>query len=204
MKLRALIATAVTTLAIAVTPSAASAHAALADSNPKDGATLTALPDQVTISLNEPVRDPAQIAVLDTGGTRVNSETVAVANKTATSQILEQPGPGKYTMSYRVVSADGHPVTGTIAFTIDSPRPSTPTAVSPPTAATSPEVAIPNGDSSPAPSTADLEATSADSGDDSRTLEIVLAVGVLAILLIAGTTLFIRGGRNTSDPSHQD
>ncbi|NRQ51744.1 copper resistance CopC family protein [Aeromicrobium stalagmiti] len=204
MKLRTLIAAAVTTLAIAVTPSAASAHAALADSNPKDGATLTALPDQVTISLNEPVRDPAQIAVLDESGTRVNSKTVTVADKTASSQILDQPAPGKYTMSYRVVSADGHSVTGTINFAIEAPTPPTPTAAAPPATSTSPDDVLPDTAPSPTPSDEDLDTTSADNGDDSRTLEIVIAVGVLAILVIAGATLFIRGGRNTSDPSDQD
>lgn len=201
MNTRAVIATAMTALAIMITPTAASAHAALADSNPRDGATLTALPDRVTISLNEPVRDPAQIVVLDADDNRLNRKTVEVADKTASSQILNQPGPGKYTMSYRVVSTDGHPVTGTIAFTIKAPTPTEPATASP---TASPEAAIPTDASSPRPSTSGVDTTSADSGDDSRALEIALAAGVLTILLIAVTTLFIRGGRNSSDQSRQD
>ena len=33
-------------------------------------------------------------------------------------QSLHDPGPGTYRVSYRIGSADGHPVTGTITFTI--------------------------------------------------------------------------------------
>ncbi len=60
-----------------------------------------------------------------------------------------RPGNGVYTVGYRVVSADGHPVTGSYKFTLadvsdEPPRPiSTSAAAAPSTAAPPPSTAAP-------------------------------------------------------------
>jgi hypothetical protein len=38
--------------------------------------------------------------------------------ETAVVTPVTLPGPGKYTVAYRVVSADGHPVEGAVTFTV--------------------------------------------------------------------------------------
>lgn len=194
MKLRHIFATISLTVFAALVPSAASSHAALSDSIPKDGAVLTELPQQVTVSLNERVREPAQLAVINADGNRINSKTVTVADNTASSQIVNRPGSGDYTMSYRVVSADGHPVTGTIKFTVEAP-----TSPSPSDPDTSTETS-PSPVPSPTPTISpDLEASSTDS----PTTSAVVAVVLLALLVIAVVVLFTRGPRDEESPRRE-
>lgn len=136
------IGTAVVLAAITVTlwASPATAHAALESSNPRDGQTLTELPQQVAITLNEPAKKPSYIAVLAPDGTRANSEDVVITGQTVASQVTAAAQSGTYTMSYRVISTDGHVVTGTFKFDVGpattpsetaSPAPGTSTPPSP-------------------------------------------------------------------------
>lgn len=194
MKLRHLFATISLTALAALIPSAAAAHAALSDSIPKDGAVLTELPQKVTVSLTEAVREPAQVVVINADGNRINSKTVTVSDNTASSQIVNQSGSGDYTISYRVVSVDGHPVTGTIEFTVEAPT--SPPPASPGTSTETNSASVP----SPTPTISpDLEAGSTDS----PTTSIVVAVVVLALLIIVVVVLFIRGPSDEESPRRE-
>lgn len=102
----------------------ASAHAELRRTDPADGAVLTSAPEQVLLEFNEAVRPvPGANRVLDSSGR-------AVADR------VEQDGSGRlvlillpgalsedvYTVTWRVISADGHPVGGALVFTIGAAR----------------------------------------------------------------------------------
>lgn len=114
----------VATLALLLVPSSASAHAALESSDPADGATLAALPETVSVTLNEEVGSGAVLRVLDSSGTRVDDGDVTTAGRRvlvgveAGKSNADASGAGSYRMVYRVVSADGHAVTGQIDFRV--------------------------------------------------------------------------------------
>lgn len=97
----------------------ASAHAAVVDSNPVDGAKVTAIPAQFEIRLNEKVKPPAYLVVTDEQGRRFNSQQVTVDDKTVTSAAVATGAVGTLTMAYRIVSSDGHPVSGKITFEVN-------------------------------------------------------------------------------------
>lgn len=109
----------VATLALLVVPTSASAHAQLESSDPADGATLTALPQTVSVTLNEDVGSGAVLRVLDSSGVRVDDDQVTTAGRRVLVGV--RPGSsaaGAYRVVYRVVSADGHPVSGEIGFRV--------------------------------------------------------------------------------------
>ena len=110
-----------------LTPQHASAHAELASSVPRDGATLATMPGEVVLELSEQVRKPAFVAVTDADGRRVGTGPVKVDGRKVSSEIAEPTKAGAYTVSYRIVSADAHAVTGSVRFSVthDS-SPSTP------------------------------------------------------------------------------
>ncbi|CAN5391545.1 copper resistance protein CopC [soil metagenome] len=100
----------------------ASAHAVVVSSDPADGARLAKAPAEVTIRFDESVGvDLGYLRVVDTAGRRVDTGTathpggdgsvVAVSLKSGL-------GDGSYLASYRVVSADSHPVAGSIRFVV--------------------------------------------------------------------------------------
>ena len=86
------------------------AHAALVGSDPADGATLTSPPTLITLTFNEPIDgDFSQVVVLDTAGGHHESGKPHVDG----GQVHQEVGPldvASCKVSYRVGSADGHPV----------------------------------------------------------------------------------------------
>ncbi|WP_228387858.1 MULTISPECIES: copper resistance CopC family protein [unclassified Nocardioides] len=109
------------TLLAAAAP--ASAHAALVSSDPADGSRVASLPDEVTLEFNEEISDPAYVVVTAPDGVRVNSGDATVRGPRVT-QALDAQGlalpAGSYTLAYRVVSADGHPISGEQTFEVET------------------------------------------------------------------------------------
>lgn len=98
----------------------ASAHATLVSSDPKDGSTVKAEPEKVTITFNEDVATPAQLQVTAPDGAELADGEPAIAG-TSVSQTLRSSGQaGRYTLAYRVISADGHPVSGELTYDVSS------------------------------------------------------------------------------------
>lgn len=112
---------------VAGAPGLARGHAVLLETSPADGAALAEAPGAITLRFNEPVR-PITVRVLDAGR---QAEVEPAALETADGLVrvrLEAPlPPGSYVVTYRVMSADAHPVGGAFVFTIgptsDPPSP---------------------------------------------------------------------------------
>lgn len=97
----------------------ASAHAALVGTNPKDGSSLAAAPHTITMTFSENIGTPAFIAVQAPDGDQVASATKVVGQRINTT-VADVAKRGRYAVSYRVVSSDGHPVEGTVHFFVTS------------------------------------------------------------------------------------
>jgi len=97
----------------------ASAHTRLMSTTPVNGAEVDASPDAVTLTFNEPVREKySEVTVTGPEGGTWQVGKLTQTGSTI-SQALVPLGPkGTYTVAWRVVSADGHPVAGTFAFVL--------------------------------------------------------------------------------------
>jgi copper transport protein len=105
-------------LILAAFPRSSLAHAVLMESVPGDGASLTAAPAAVTLRFNEPVT-PIRIQLLDQQGRDMTDPQSAVAvNETVRLALPPGLPNGLYVASYRVTSADGHPVASSFTFGI--------------------------------------------------------------------------------------
>ncbi|GAA2620555.1 copper resistance protein CopC [Dactylosporangium fulvum] len=105
-------------LFILVLPAApASAHATLVKTAPVAGTVLDQLPGEVTLTFSESVRIvPDKIRVIGPDGGRVDTGK-PVARDTELVIPLKSGGPkGTYLVSYRVISADSHPISGGYSF----------------------------------------------------------------------------------------
>ncbi|MFJ8189694.1 copper resistance CopC/CopD family protein [Streptomyces sp. NPDC096094] len=103
----------------------ASAHAALRATDPEDGTVLQRAPRHVTLTFTESVglRDDS-FRVLDPGGHRVRTGEAGRADgraDTARVALTGELGAGTYTVAWRVVSADSHPVSGAFTFSVGKP-----------------------------------------------------------------------------------
>lgn len=101
---------------------AAVGHAVLVSTSPADGSTVATVPDEVVLTFDEPVTTPAYVVVEAPDGTKVTSAG-ARTDGTAVRAALSDTGiAGKYRASYRVVSADGHSISGSVYFTVTEGR----------------------------------------------------------------------------------
>jgi copper transport protein len=103
----------------------ASAHAQLEGSDPPSGEVLTSAPQQVTLTFGEPVEvSSGAVQVFDDHLRRVDNEQVSSVDGQRNRirvTLHNGLGPGTYTVSWRVSSADTHPVSGTFPFSIGAP-----------------------------------------------------------------------------------
>lgn len=140
----------------------ASAHASLIRSDPAQGAVVDTAPDTVRFTFTESVAAvPEGIRVLDAEGAPVASSATAAGEELAVT-IDEPVAEGTLVVLWRVVSADGHPVSGSLTFSVGAP----------------------SDDATPPPAQAD------DTVDAPLLLGIVRGVGYLALLLTAGVVAF--------------
>lgn len=113
-------------LLLAVAPVApAAAHASLISSSPADGAVVEDAPDSVELTFSEAVASPAYVVVTDPHGRTVSVGEPQVADASVSQPTGQADDEGEYVVEYRVVSADGHPVSGSVSFTVGAGEPST-------------------------------------------------------------------------------
>lgn len=103
----------------------AQAHSFIVGSTPAEGETLTALPEAFSVTANETLLDLGgqgafQLQIRDAAGSYYGDGCVDIVDATM-SAVPAIGGSGDYWMLYQVVSADGHPVSGEIAFHWEAP-----------------------------------------------------------------------------------
>jgi methionine-rich copper-binding protein CopC len=107
-----------------ILPVTSYAHAILVRSEPAKDSVLTTAPSKIDVWFDDKVGSEFKaLAVIDSAGKRVDNkdvqqETFAQEHLFATLQPLPA---GTYTARYRVVSIDGHIVTGKFQFTVKAP-----------------------------------------------------------------------------------
>src|SRR5438445_98709 len=110
-------------LLIALAPaSEACAHASLVKAAPADGAVMPVPPATLTLTFNEPV---SPLVVRLTGPDGAELAPIAVTAQATTITISAPPAlrRGTHVLSWRVISADGHPVGGSLMFSIGARSP---------------------------------------------------------------------------------
>ena len=102
-----------------------SAHTSLVSANPAEKSIVAEAPLAISLMFNEDLlllgdKNPNRVDVVDEAGIKVSGE--ATVNGPIISAPLTIESPGRYNVSYRVASADGHIVTGEYHFTVASPE----------------------------------------------------------------------------------
>ena len=102
----------------------ASAHAVVTSSKPADGEQLKTAPSDVTINFSETISsDLGGLKVLDAAGNRVDQNDSSQPTPSSLRTTLK-PGlaDGTFIANYKVVSADGHAISGAIVFAVGNAK----------------------------------------------------------------------------------
>ncbi|MFE7129773.1 copper resistance protein CopC [Streptomyces sp. NPDC057638] len=108
----------------------AAAHATLTGSDPADGAVVATAPQRVTLTFSEPMSmGKDSIRVLEPSGERADAATVSDLSRTGTASyavgLLPGLPDGTYTVAWKAISADSHPIAGAFTFSIGAPSATT-------------------------------------------------------------------------------
>jgi len=98
----------------------ANAHATLVSSEPADGAVVQAAPSRMVLTFNEPV-SPLVLRLVSPDATTMVLPATAEQESSLAVSLPSQLREGTHVLSWRVVSLDGHPVGGTVVFSIGAP-----------------------------------------------------------------------------------
>ncbi|ATO17827.1 copper resistance protein CopC [Micromonospora sp. WMMA2032] len=110
----------VTLLLAPATP--ASAHAVLVSSSPAASAVVPEAPAQVVITFSEGVRKvPGKVRVIAPDGSRADRGEPTFQGAEVTIPVDPSGARGTYLVSYRVISADSHPVSGAFTYSVGAP-----------------------------------------------------------------------------------
>jgi len=117
------------------------AHSALESSIPSNGEMIDALPSVISITFNENLisiegEQVNTLTLKGSDGSPCELSEPTISGAVLSAQVADGQYPaGNYVLTYRAVSADGHPITGELTFTstttttIESP-PTTPVTTS--------------------------------------------------------------------------
>lgn len=112
---------AITVLALTFIPGIASAHAILESSSPEPSALLTSSPKEIRLDFDEEVEDTlGDIRLYDSEQREVSIGKTVRSASDVSKVSAEVPAlkTGVYAVVWRVVSADGHPISGAFPFEI--------------------------------------------------------------------------------------
>jgi methionine-rich copper-binding protein CopC len=97
----------------------AQAHSFLVSSNPADGSALATGPSSISLTFNNPVQKGFDtLTVVGPDGNLWSTGDTHVDGTNASVDVLPLGPAGTYTIGFRVISADSHPVTGSKSFTL--------------------------------------------------------------------------------------
>lgn len=96
---------------------AAFGHASLVSSDPPGGAMRAAMPERIVLSFNEPVA-PLVLKLVTPGGATSLLAGAQAQDRAIAVALPRLSETGTYLLSWRVISADGHPVGGTVTFSV--------------------------------------------------------------------------------------
>jgi copper transport protein len=108
--------------ALATAPSAV-AHATLVDSDPSDGTVVAAAPQQVRLSFDDKIRaQPGMKAIRNTGESVLAGTPRVIGGRQLVIPLRSGLRSGDYTVLWRALSDDGHPLAGVVAFGVGAGR----------------------------------------------------------------------------------
>ena len=153
----------------------AEAHAVLLSTSPAAGATAPEEPREVVLTFNETITGVGAVVRVTAPSGQVSTGTPRIIDRTVHQTLLPDAGGGAYRVDWRVISADGHPVSDTFTFNVAGPA-----ATSPP-ASTGVHPSSPRGTRN--------EGTETSWGQ--------WAAAALVALLVIGLLIRVRSRRNT-------
>jgi len=165
-----------------------SAHSTLESSSPADGETVQEQLTEITMQYNTSIDPMSTFTLTDANGEEVTVET-SVNDNVLNGTIGSPLDNGEYTVEWNIIGADGHPITGTYAFTVDLPE----------AAGDDNDTVTDNEESTVTeptdPETENAATTDTDNAEEGSSTNFLL-IGIIVLAAILIITMFTLGRKN--------
>ncbi|RWZ52746.1 copper resistance protein CopC [Labedella phragmitis] len=192
-------------LAAGAAAAPAFAHDELVASTPAADDALDPAPTEVTLTFSDNILEVGiEVSVTDATGTEYVADTPVVDGPTVTVGLESDMPGGSYQTDWRVVSSDGHPISGTIPFTVTTPVPAEePTTTATPDAEEPPVVATPSDEASESAAPPNEDA-STDAGPTGGQIALIAGIVLAVLIVIAAALLIVARRRGTPSDVDRD
>ena len=186
------------TVSLLVMPNFVFAHSSLVSSNPADNQTVTEEIKEIVLEFNGNIEPLSTLTVTDEQGTEYPVADIKVENTKMFAALAQSLKTGVYTVNWKIVSGDGHPVEGAFSFTVEIPITEDPTEER-----STEEAANNSSDSAGEPPSAPTE-TSNSAANGRNFLEehlvhlIIMGIGL--VVIVAGVGFFSKRLKNEEEP----
>ena len=178
---RSVVVAMLTALGLALIGGQAQAHSQLDSSVPAAGATVDTAPTLIELTFNQEIgTEFANVGLTDSSGAGWVAQISEVEGKTVRVAVSPSMPPQQYTVAYRVVSDDGHPITGSYEFTYAAP-------------AAAPTEAQQNSPTAPTTVAAGEPAATSSSSSGLPWL----LIGVMVVLVLGGVAVTLRASKRS-------
>ena len=154
-------------------PAAVHAHSSLEEASPKEGETVKETVKNFQLTFDTKVESGSSFIVKGKDGQVIEPQDLQVTGDTVSGALPEKLEPGPYQVEWKVIGADGHPVSGSYSFEVKTDTDSTST-----------EAEEEKPDESP-------RTSKENSGNTGTDQPAPLLIGLIAVLGVAAVAMLI-------------
>jgi copper resistance protein C len=183
---------------VLIAPTGAFAHTGLKSSSPENKQIVKEEVKEISMVFNTDIENLSNFTVKNDQGTEYKVIDKLIKKSTMSGTLEQSLKDGSYTVEWKIIGRDGHPINGTLLFSVEipavvSPSPS-PTQSSSPIAIESPSPTLQETVSpSPSPSISALPETDSDTSEgasletmsNASWILVVLAAAVLIVVVVS-------------------
>ncbi|MFJ7933283.1 copper resistance protein CopC [Sporosarcina sp. NPDC096371] len=96
-----------------------SAHTGITSSSPADGEVVTGDVHEVVLEFNSKIESTSTVKVFNENEEEVVVNTIQVDGQVMTGAFMSPLENGTYTVDWKIIGADGHPIQGSYSFVIN-------------------------------------------------------------------------------------
>lgn len=179
-------------LVVLVPVAPAQAHDRLVSSDPESGATLEEAPEEIELTFSAAVQDiGGSVDLVDGDGGAVEVGSPSTEGSTVTTSVDEELPAGDYEVRWRVVSSDGHAISGVVEFSVEGQEGAATDSSS--------TTSSPAPSESTAASPTDSSGAEAPEEDAESSPVLLLLAGVAAVAIVLGAVFGLLRARRRSD-----
>jgi methionine-rich copper-binding protein CopC len=97
------------------------AHTGLESSNPANGSSVTEALNEIILTFETKIEETSSFKLVNDTNEEVAVSNISIVENTMTGIVDRSIENGRYSIQWKIIGVDGHPIKGKISFTLNAP-----------------------------------------------------------------------------------